>query len=89
MVNQKLVAISYICTFLVIYLCAIAYAIIPTVLNNTFHTSIDLPTTHAMNETITAVSSISGGNILWILIIIIVLIALFVIFSSLAMFNAY
>ena len=64
MVNKRLVIISYLCTFLFIYLCVMAYAIIPTALNKEFNMNIDLPKNQAVNETITAVSEINSNSLI-------------------------
>jgi hypothetical protein len=80
MVNQKLVAISYCSAFLLIYVCAIAYAIIPAYANKYYHTNIDTPEIQSYNTTVNAVYGL-GSYASWSGIVMIVLITIFVLFG--------
>jgi len=89
MVNQNLVAISYCCIFVFILFCAVGYIIIPTYLNKAFHSNIDLPKTAVMTNSITAVSAIPTGNLMWLALVVIAAIIIMFALSSLTMFGAY
>jgi len=89
MVNKKLVVISYCCIFLFIYLCAIAYAVIPTYVNKAFHSNIDLPKSQALNSTTVAIASINTSTLFWLVLLIVGGIIIFFALGSFTMFSAY
>jgi hypothetical protein len=89
MVNKKLVVISYCCIFLFIYFCAIAYAIVPTYLNKSFNTNIELPKSEAIFSATSAVASLNTSTLFWLAVIAVICIVVFFIMGSLTMFSAY
>lgn len=74
MVNKKFIVISYCCTFLLVYLCAITYTIIPAYLNKGFNMDISPPKTAFTTTTVNAVSEIPFSNMTFLIVGLIVLI---------------
>ena len=85
MVNKKLLAISYCCAFLFVYLCNIAYAIVPPLFEKSTGVQVKLPqntmTYASYNATISSVSSLGETSSLFVIIIVVTIIG-FVLFSS-------
>jgi hypothetical protein len=85
MAIKKYVAISYCFAFLSVYFCSMAYAMLSESINKSYN--IDLPQTIVMNDTISAISSVSswGGILITVGIIALILTILSVVLSSKAM----
>ena len=81
MVNKTLIAVSYCCSLILVFLSYIAYTILPSFLSEVFHEDVDLPA-QSMNMTSSVMSMTSQlGTVPEVFSVLIVIIAALVILS--------
>ena len=87
MVNQKLIAISYFCFFMFVYLSSIAYSILPQVIQN--EQTKALPQTAYTQEVTQTMSALGMTSSITPLVIITVIIIAALIYGCMNTFSAY